>query len=433
MTKTPKSSRPSRSHAMISVVMPVYNEAMILPELLDAVRTSLAAAGVRWEVVFVDDGSTDGSRGLLDALAERDRRVKVVHLSRNFGHQAAVQAGLSYAAGDAVLLMDSDLQDSPAAIGAFVDAWQDGYDVVYAVRTKRKENFLKRWLFGAFYRFLAAVSSTPIPLDAGIFGLIDRRVADQILELGERDRFYPGLRSWVGFRQRGIAVERLARYDDHPRVSMRGLWRLAKTAIFSFSSFPLAMFYLIGYSALLIFVGLSSYSVFCRLFTNLAIPGWTSHILSACFFGALNALGISILGEYVVRIYDQVRGRPLFIVDRDVNCDRRSEQPATWAAAEATKISFAPVITLGVFGLCEAESLTTSKPSPIAYEIVSHGDLESHAIRVAADLPLPEQRPDASGPWHDGQPSEPPAPSASVIAAPLDMPSVDAGTKVPTA
>ena len=303
----------------ISVVMPVYNESLVLPELFDAVRAALQQSGVAWEVVFVDDGSTDSSPEVLDTLAVGDQRVKVVHLSRNFGHQAAIHAGLCHARGDAVLLMDSDLQDSPEAIPRFIEAWRDGYDVVYAIRTKRKEYLLKRLLFRGFYRFLAAIASTPIPLDAGIFGLIDRRVADEIVALGERDRFYPGLRSWVGFRQKGILVERLARYDDHPRVSMRGLWRLAKTAIFSFSSFPLTVFYLIGYSALLIFVGLSSYSLFCKLFTDLAIPGWTSHILSASFFGALNALGISILGEYVIRIYDQVRGRPLYIVARAVN------------------------------------------------------------------------------------------------------------------
>jgi dolichol-phosphate mannosyltransferase len=163
------------------------------------------------------------------------------------------------------------------------------------------------------------MADTPIPVDAGNFSLMDSRVVQEIVRLGERDRYLPGLRSWVGFRQKGIEVRRDARYDGKPRVSLRGLWRLAKTAIFSFSTVPLALFSLIGYSAMTIFLALSGYSLVCRLFTDLAVPGWTSHVLIASFFGAVNALGISMLGEYVARIYDQVRGRPLYVVDRGVN------------------------------------------------------------------------------------------------------------------
>lgn len=317
----PTASRPPRNETLVSVVLPVYNELHVLKILLGRVRQALRALGVRSEIIFVDDGSSDGSARLLDEMAARSQQVRVVHFSRNFGHQAAVQAGLKFARGDAVVLMDSDLQDAPEAIGRLFDAWQEGFDVVYAVREKRKERALKRLAFGGFHRLLAAVSTTPIPADAGNFSLIDGRVVREIVALGDRDRYLPGLRSWVGFRQTGVVVERLARYDDRPRVSLRGLWRLAKTAIFSFSSLPLTIFYLIGYSALAIFLALAGFSLYCRLFTDLAIPGWTSYILSASFFGALNALGISMLGEYVLRIYDQVRGRPLFLVDRTVNLD----------------------------------------------------------------------------------------------------------------
>jgi dolichol-phosphate mannosyltransferase len=243
-------------------------------------------------------------------------------LARNFGHQAAVQAGLANARGHAVILMDSDLQDAPEAIPLFLKEWYAGNDVVYAVRTQRKEMFLKRFLFNAFHWLMSSVASVPIPADAGIFGLIDRRVAKQIVAMGETDRYFPGLRSWVGMRQTGIVVERNARYDEHPRVSMRGLFRLAKTAMFSFSSFPLLVFHVIGAAAAIVFLGLAGFSLFCKLFTNLAIPGWTSYILTGSFFGALNALGISILGEYVIRIYDQVRNRPIYLVDRFVNFRR---------------------------------------------------------------------------------------------------------------
>jgi dolichol-phosphate mannosyltransferase len=252
-------------------------------------------------------------------------------LARNFGHQAAVQAGLEHAHGDAVVLMDSDLQDSPEAIPLFVAEWRAGCDVVYALRTQRKEGLLKRALFAGFHRLMASIASVPIPADAGIFCLVDRRVARQIVALGESDRYFPGLRSWVGFRQKGIEVERSARYDETPRVSLMGLCRLAKTAIFSFSTFPLRFFYLIGASAGAVFVGLSGYSLFCKLFTGLAIPGWTSHVLIGSFFGALNSLGICILGEYVIRIYDQVRHRPLYLVDHTVNMTS-----AEWAEEEET-------------------------------------------------------------------------------------------------
>ena len=326
---------PSRRHTsdvLVSVVLPVYNEADVLATLLGSLTESLATCGVDYEIIFVDDGSSDQSPQILDQLAADYPSVGVIHLVRNFGHQAAVQAGLAHARGDAVVLMDSDMQDSPQAIPRFIRKWRSGYDVVYAIRTRRKENLLKRLLFAAFHRLLARVASIRIPADAGIFGLVDRRVAREIIALGERDRYFPGLRSWVGFRQIGVEVERNARYDERPRVSLFGLVRLAKTAIFSFSSFPLRVFYVIGGLAAIVFVGLGSYSLFSKLFTDLAIPGWTSHILTGSFFGALNALGICILGEYVVRIYDQVRGRPLYLVDRTVNMEpdscRQEEDPA---------------------------------------------------------------------------------------------------------
>ncbi len=318
--------KPIRRCELLSVVLPVYNEAQVLETLLTEVTRRAERSADGLEIIFVNDGSSDGSGELLDRLAAEHPHVRVVHFSRNFGHQAAVQAGLQHARGDAVVMMDSDMQDAPAAIPRFVETWQEGYDVVYAVRTRRKEHLLKRCLFGGFHWLLHRISTTDIPPDAGIFGLIDARVQCEIVALGDRDRYLPGLRSWVGFRQKGIVVERLPRYDDCPRVSLGGLWRLAKTAIFGFSSFPLTLFYLIGYSALTMFVCLSGYALYCKMFTGLAIPGWTSHVLSASFFGALNALGISILGEYVTRIYDQVRGRPLFVVARKVNFEQDAQR-----------------------------------------------------------------------------------------------------------
>jgi dolichol-phosphate mannosyltransferase len=327
-------TRPPVNSILISAVLPVFNEVRVLPRLFERVQSAIEKTGARQEIIFVDDGSRDGSSCLLDDLAANHPQVRVIHLSRNFGHQAAVQAGLAHARGDVVLLMDSDMQDAPEALDRFLAEWQAGYDVVYAIRSQRQERFWKRWLFAGFYRCLAAIGNTSIPVDAGNFSLMDARAVREIRQLAERDRYFPGLRSWVGFKQRGVEVRRDARYDGTPRVSLRGLFRLAKTAIFSFSTFPLTVFSLIGYSALGVFLALSGYSLFCRLFTELAVPGWTSHVLVASFFGAVNALGISMLGAYVARIYDQVRARPLYVVDRTINIEGRASRSASAPSVE---------------------------------------------------------------------------------------------------
>ena len=305
----------------VSIVLPLYNEANVLERLVQLVEGSLSSCGCDHEIIFVNDGSDDDSGRILDELARSDRRIRVIHFSRNFGHQAAVHAGLLHASGDAVVVMDSDLQDDPSCIPEYLTKWQQGYDVVYAIRTDRKENPVKRFLFFAFYRILNLISRTPIASDAGNFGLVDRRVAAQIAGLHDRDRYFPGLRSWVGFRQIGIPVERLARHDGRPRVSFVGLIRLAKSAIFSFSTLPLSVFYVIAAASVLIATILAGFVLYHKIHTGLAIPGWASITLTGSLFGALNALGIGILGEYVVRTYDQVRARPLFLVARRANFD----------------------------------------------------------------------------------------------------------------
>jgi len=370
--------RPSLHEALVSVVLPVYNEADVLSMLLAGVSETLSEVGVDYEIIFVNDGSTDRSPQILDRLAAEDGRIRVIHFSRNFGHQAAVQAGLAHARGDAVVLMDSDLQDSPEAIPRFLQEWQAGSDVVYAVRTRRKEGRLKRLLFAGFHRLMASVASVEVPVDAGNFGLVDGRVVREIVALGETDRYFPGLRSWVGFRQRGVEVERHARYDDRPRVSLGGLFRLAQTAIFSFSSFPLRIFQLIGVLAALLFLGLGGFSVFCKLLTDYAIPGWTSQILAASFFGALNALGIWVLGEYIIRIYDQVRGRPLYVVDRTVNIEIETETPRGESDDDGTLYR---ELMEEAMGLLEVAAIT--EPSELAAE-------KAHEPCRSVKFPLPE-------------------------------------------
>lgn len=369
-------SRPAQDETLVSVVLPVYNEVEVLRQLLGQVRQTLAECHVRSEIIFVDDGSSDGSERLLDKLAARYPEVRVIHFSRNFGHQAAVQAGLRHARGHAVVLMDSDMQDAPSAIQTFLDRWREGYDVVYAVRVRRKERALKRLLFASFHRLMCSVATTPIPAEAGNFSLIDARAVRQIVTLSERDRYLPGLRSWVGFRQIGVEVERNARYDTTPRVSLRGLLRLAKTAIFSFSALPLTVFYGIAIAAMVVFLGLGAFSLYCRIFTHAAIPGWTSFILSASFFGALNALGISMLGEYVVRIYDQVRARPFYLISRTANFapqSRRSGDARISFDAELSHVETASVADSDEQLLFATEELL---------------DLASEARKAPAELPM---------------------------------------------
>lgn len=303
----------------ISVVLPTFNESVILPDLYRAMTDILKKLNVIHEMIFVNDGSTDNSGEILDEIAKEDLNVTVIHLSRNFGHQSALQAGLEYATGNAVIVMDSDMQDNPEAIPQFLKEWQKGYDIVYAIRVKRKENILKRFFFNAFYRLLTLIYDTKLPLDSGNFGLIDRKVCNQIVSLREHDRYYPGLRSWVGFKQKGIEIDREARYDDSTRVGLIGLFKLAKAAIISFSSFPLTIFFFIGIIALIMFIGLSILTLYHKFILGIASPGWASFLITVSFFGAINALGIGILGEYVIRIYSEVRQRPLFLIERCTN------------------------------------------------------------------------------------------------------------------
>ena len=317
-----------QSRKMLSVVLPVYNELAALDELIDGITHALDLTTHTYEIIFVNDGSSDGSDTRSEEYARLYSQGRTIHFSRNFGHQAALHAGMKASRGDAIIIMDSDLQDDPAAIPRLVSAWESGYNIVYAIRKKRKEHILKRALFFSFYRLLSRVATLPIPADAGNFGLIDRRAAIHIADLSEVSRFYPGLRSWVGFRQTGVEVERGKRHDENPRVSPYGLVRLARTAVFSFSSAPLTLFYAVAFLSCMVCFSLTSFTLYQKLNGN-ASPGWASGLITASFFGMLNALGIAVLGEYVVRIFDQVRNRPQFIIDRTVNLHSQHEEAVT--------------------------------------------------------------------------------------------------------
>ncbi|MCI0381194.1 MAG: glycosyltransferase family 2 protein [Gemmataceae bacterium] len=306
----------------LSIVVPIFNEQENILELYRRLTEALAALGQPYELVLVDDGSRDASPVLLDGLACTDAHVVVMHLSRNFGHQAAVCAGLERARGDAVVVMDGDLQDPPEVLGQFVEKWQEGFEVVYAVRTKRKESRLKRAGYFLFYRLLRKVSDLDIPLDSGDFCLMDRKVVEAIKELPERGRFVRGLRTFVGFRQTGLCYERAAREAGKPKYSLRSLVRLAMDGLISFSNAPLNLVTYLGFASAFIALGLTLWVMLDALITHTAPAGWASTVVVVLFMGSVQLVSLGILGEYVRRIFLEVKGRPTYIV-RDVVQQRR--------------------------------------------------------------------------------------------------------------
>ena len=313
--------------AVISVVAPFYNEVKNIKTFVEELENEFEKIGFgdKHEMILVNDGSTDGSdRELERIISDHPGKIRVIHLSRNFGHASAVYAGLEHASGEIIILMDSDMQDDPGCFDLFLQKWREGFDVVYSKRSSRRESAPLRFLFWLFYRILLLMSDTYIPPDAGNFALMDRRVVDTLLSLPEKNIYVPGLRAWVGFQQIGIAVPRRMRYDDSPRTNLKGKWNLAFNAIFSFSYLPLIIFRVLGILALMVSLLLASFVLYHKLVSGLAVKAWASNLITSTFFGGLNLFGIGIIGEYISRIYNEVRGRPKYIVDRIVNGDKVS-------------------------------------------------------------------------------------------------------------
>ncbi len=310
----------------VSVVLPVYNERENLDTLVARIHPVLeASTNGSFEVAFVDDGSRDGSSELLDAISENDKRYKVIHFSRNFGHQAALQAGLDFARGSAVVLMDADLQDPPELISQFIEKWQEGYEVVYAIRKKRKESIWKRAAYTTFYRTMKIIAEIDTPLDAGDFCLMDQRVVATLVALRERNRFLRGLRSWVGFRQIGVEYERHSRNAGEPKYTLRKLIALALSGYIGFSSLPLRLAAWFGFLSaaaglfLVVWVGLS------RMLAPHVPQGWASTIAVILFVGGVQLIMLGVIGEYLGRVYDEVRMRPLYVVSSVVGFDNKQE------------------------------------------------------------------------------------------------------------
>ncbi len=303
----------------ISLAIPVYNEEAVVPELIRRTTGALdSLPGGPHEIVLVDDGSSDHTAALLEQAAQEDPRLVVVELSRNFGHQTALAAALDYVSGDVAILMDGDLQDPPESIPQLVEAYQQGYDVVYVRRVNRKEAWWLRFCYWLFYRLLAALSPVRLPLDAGDFGLMSRRVIDEIRKMPEHHRYLRGMRSWVGFKQIGIPIERSARQAGRTKYSPLRLLKLASDGIFAFSIVPLRAASIAGAAAIGFSVLFSLYSLYAKFWLH-SPQGFTALILVITFLSGINLFFLGIIGEYVGRVYEETKARPHYVVDRVVN------------------------------------------------------------------------------------------------------------------
>jgi glycosyltransferase involved in cell wall biosynthesis len=304
---------------LLSVVIPILNEEPLVPELHARVTAAVEPLGP-YEIVVVDDGSTDGTWSRLVAIAAVDPHVRLVRLSRNFGHQVALTAGVEAARGDAVVTIDGDLQDPPEVIPDMVARWQEGYDVVYGVRDVREgETRYKLWTARLFYRLIGRLSPVEIPAEAGDFRLLSRRAADALRAMPERARFLRGMTSWIGFPQIGVSYTREARRAGETKYPTRKMIRFAADAITSFSSAPLRVVSSIGF-VLVGFCGVYlAYTLYKRAFTDDTVEGWTSVIVVLLLIGGAQLIGLGVIGQYVGRIYDEAKGRPLYVVSELVD------------------------------------------------------------------------------------------------------------------
>lgn len=304
---------------MLSVVIPIFNEEELIGELLTRLSelryTLESKEDVDAEFVLVNDGSGDDTLEMLAHAAAHDASLVIVNLSRNFGHQAAIQAGLSVAKGDAIVIMDGDLQDPPELIPELVREWKQGKKVVVAKRRSRAERGVKRFAFNSFYRVLGRISDFPIELNAGHFSLLDKRVVQKLVSLQERNRFLPGLRSWVGFEQGVVLYDREERAAGSPKMTIRKLFKYAFDAIFSFSYKPLRAIWTLGLIVSLFCMGYASYLIVLRVLNINVVPGFTTPTVAILFLGGVQLLSVGMLGEYLGRIYDEVKQRPLFLID----------------------------------------------------------------------------------------------------------------------
>lgn len=298
-----------------SIIAPIYNEIENLPELYRRVKEVMDSSGETWELILVDDGSTDGSTGKIRELAEADKQVRPVIFARNFGHQVAITAGWDYARGDAVVIIDADLQDPPEVILELAKKWKEGYEVVYAVRAEREgESWFKKFTAAAFYRLIYSITDVKIPVDTGDFRLMDRKVVNVLKQMKERHRFPRGMSAWVGFRQIGVEYKRAARVAGVTKYPFSKMLKLALNAITGFSYFPLQVATYFGFASAGVSILAIPVVAVMRLAGSHFFEGQTTTLVSVLFLGGVQLISLGILGEYIGRLYDEAKGRPLYIV-----------------------------------------------------------------------------------------------------------------------
>ena len=298
-----------------SIIAPIFNELDNLPELYARIRDVLSATGGTWELILVDDGSTDGSTDRIRELAAQDKHVRPVIFARNFGHQVAITAGWDYARGEAVVIIDADLQDPPEVIPEMIAKWKEGFEVVYAVRAEREgETWFKKISAAAFYRIIYRITDVKIPVDTGDFRLMDRKVVDVLKKMRERHRFPRGMSAWVGFRQVGVPYKRSARHAGVTKYPFKKMLRLALNAITGFSYFPLQLATYVGFVAAALSILAIPVVIFMRVAGHSAFLGQATTLIAVLFLGGVQLISLGVLGEYIGRIYDEAKGRPLYIV-----------------------------------------------------------------------------------------------------------------------
>jgi polyisoprenyl-phosphate glycosyltransferase len=316
---------------LLTVVIPCYNEEAVIRTTYERICKVLRSDEFRLQTIFVNDGSEDATERILRGISKSDSRVKVITLARNFGHQPAVSAGLANADGDAVVVIDADLQDPPEVILEMISRWREGFDVVCGLRTKRKEVVWKRLCYSTFYRIFRWIAYIDAPLDAGDFSLIDKQVLSEVNQLPEKNRFFRGLRAWIGFRQTGVYYERQARAAGFTKYSMLKLVRLAADGVFNFSTTPLTIVFILGLLMALISLTAAAVVLVARIF-DIAIfghylrdvQGFASIILTILLIGGIQLMCTGILGEYIGRIYQEVKSRPSYIVRESLSHDSAS-------------------------------------------------------------------------------------------------------------
>jgi len=314
---------------LLTVVVPCYNEEAVILETHRRLAEILAGLpDLAYEIVYVNDGSRDRTGELLRTLAGADQHVRVLELSRNFGHQIAVTAGIEHAAGDAVVLIDADLQDPPEVIPEMVARWREGYDVAYGVRVDREgESRFKLMTASAFYRLMARLTDTEIPLDTGDFRLMDRNVVEALRAMPERDRFVRGLVSWTGFRQIGVPYRRAPRFAGSSKYPLAKMVRFAMDGIASFSVKPLTAATYVGFAVAGLAVLGIAYAIVLRLFTSIFVPGWTALFIAVLFIGGVQLISLGIMGEYVGKIYFEAKRRPHYLVSERLGFERNVARP----------------------------------------------------------------------------------------------------------